>query len=78
LVARDVELKLVKGPGESLTGTLLFSESTADENLLDFAVRAYVTTSQSPPDKDKLGGRSRSIKSLNNKPAPSPRTMTKN
>jgi len=73
-VPRDVELKLKKGPGETLSRTLLFSEGTADENLLDFALRAYVTTSQQPPGKGDIINRAPSIKShLNpNKPAPSP------
>jgi len=75
-VPRDVELKLKKGPGETLSRTLLFSEGTADENLLDFALRAYVTTSQQPPEKAELIHRAPSIKSHlrgSNKPAPSPR-----
>ena len=73
---RDLELKLIKGPGETINHTLLFSEGTADENLLDFALRAWVTTSQTPPGKEKFHRRDTSIKSyLNKAPAPSPRQM---
>lgn len=78
-MAKDLELKLKKGPGETLTNTLLFSEQTANDNLMDFVVRAYVSQSKEGPSKEAMLERSRSIKSTlntyNNK-APTPR-MTK-
>ena len=50
---KDLELKLVKGPGEDFDNILLFSEQASfgglNDNVFDFVLRAQVSTSSTPP-----------------------------
>lgn len=43
---QDIELRLVKGPGESYNNNLLISEeaTTKDANIYDLVLTAHVTT----------------------------------
>jgi len=50
--SQDIELRLVKGPGESFNGELLISEEASlnDKNVFDFVLRAHVSTNQVAPE----------------------------
>ena len=49
---QDIELQLIKGPGESFNNELLISEEASPQgtNVFDFVLRAHVTTNQIAPE----------------------------
>ena len=51
----DIELKLMKGPGQDYENDLLFSEQASfgglNDNVFDFVVRAQLSTSQTAPKR---------------------------
>lgn len=51
--SQDIELKLIKGPGESFNNELLISEEASYKNfnVFDFVLRAHVTTNQIAPEQ---------------------------
>jgi|APSaa5957512535_1039671.scaffolds.fasta_scaffold198890_1 hypothetical protein len=50
VVEKDIQVKLLKGPGETLSNTMLFSEQVSEDNIFDFGLRAFISTSQQPPN----------------------------
>ena len=55
-IDKDLDIKLTKGPGQNYDNDLLFSEhSTCNhENLFDFSLRAFISTSQTPPNANLI------------------------
>lgn len=53
---KDIDIPLVKGPGESYDNELIMSEHSviSGENLFDFVIKAYVSNSNQAPDPKKL------------------------
>jgi hypothetical protein len=58
VIEKDHSMKLIKGPGETFTSELLFSENidihdlgeSAEPLSCDFGMKAYISNSQSLPD----------------------------
>ena len=50
---RDLDIKLIKGPGKNLSGDLIFSELASQDqgnsNVFDFVLRAFVSGSRTAP-----------------------------
>ena len=40
---KDVQIKLIKGPGETFSNTMLFSEQVSEDNIFDFGLRAFIS-----------------------------------
>ena len=53
---KDIDIPLVKGPGESYDNELIMSEHSviSGENLFDFGLKAHVSNSNQAPDPKKL------------------------
>ena len=61
---RDIEMRLAKGPGETLNREMIVSEAATDsiDQIFDFVLQAYVSNSVEPPDQKTLMKRTQSIR----------------